>query len=279
MNINSDLLYQGGGFNIIKVLDSIPFWQMVFVITSIILVITLGLIFVTHQVRRPVVEMPISEGAYMGNDVNAAIYGLILAFLVISMYDTNKKVEESTIQEAGALVTLLQTSQVLSNAAEIKMAVKEYTHELLEQQWPLILNGDTEGAWQMTPEMVQKLYTAVQASKPVGSMQENSCMSLLETLKDLTTAHRLRLTQAETHLPLQFWRAIACMTILTIWFLAYMNPWNGLSSLIPVIIPGMLISLSIALLISLHYPFIGPFAISNKVYSQGALDFSQDHLK
>ncbi|MCX6958411.1 MAG: hypothetical protein NT164_07735 [Verrucomicrobiae bacterium] len=50
-----------------------------------------------------------------------------------------------------------------------------------------------------------------------------------------------------------------------------MNPWTGIGSIIPIAIPGIVIALSFSLLISLHYPFLGPFSVSSKPFSLGEL--------
>ncbi|MCF7728923.1 MAG: DUF4239 domain-containing protein [Chthoniobacterales bacterium] len=94
-------------------------------------------------------------------------------------------------------------------------------------------------------------------------------------LEKLTDARRERIEVANFHLPAQFWSVIILMTMILLWFVVYMNPWNGGHSLIPVMAVAIVISLCLALLISLHYPFLGPFSVSNKLYCSGLLDFSQ----
>lgn len=203
--------------------------------------------------------------------MNAAIFGLILAFLVVSMYDTNRRVEESISKEANSLVAILQTSRCLNNFPEIKIAIQNYAQTVKEKEWPLMQAGKIEEVWALSPSLMNPVVEAVLHANPVGTVQEHFFDKLPEMLRDLDAAHRSRLTQAEIHLPVQFWRVIGLMTILALWFLAYMNPWTGMGSLIPIAIPGIVIALSFSLLISLHYPFLGPFSISNKPFSLGEL--------
>ncbi|MBX9743514.1 MAG: DUF4239 domain-containing protein [Chthoniobacterales bacterium] len=274
---DSAVLFHGSILETVKFLGALPFWEMLFLLLVVICTMLFTLIFITHHARKPLTERTIAAGASMGSNINTGIYGLILGFLVISMYDTNRKVKQSTFEEANTLVSILETAKPLNNAPQIRGAVKNYTHHLLEKEWPLICEDHLEEAWKQAPAMIDSLYQAVEASQPVGVMQEQSCSALFGLLKDLTNDHRSRLMQADTCLPIQFWRIIVLMSILSLWFLVYMNPWTGsINSLIPIVIPGLIIALSLALLISLQYPYQGPFAISNKVYSLGALDFSHD---
>lgn len=256
--------------SIIRALDKMPFWEMLFIIIGSLLLVTTILIIVTHLFSK---EPELSESAFLANDINAAVYGLILAFLVISMYETNQKVEESILKETNALVAILNGSEKLDNANQIRTAVQQYTKGVIEKEWPLMRLGDATKAWEIAPQIVAPLYTAIQASHPTGDVQKSFYDRLPGLLENVDSAHRARLAQTEFHLPIQFWRIIILMTVLSVWFIVYMNPLKGLGSTIPIIVPALVIGLCLSLLVSLHYPFLGPFSVSNKLYSSGQLDF------
>lgn len=255
---------------LIRKLDAMPFPKMVLIVTGGVFFTIILIVFLTRLVRGKNVR-PIPDSAALANDMNAAIFGLILAFLVVSMYDTNRRVEESISSEANSLAAILQTSSCLDNAAEIKMAIKNYAQTVREKEWPLMRDGKIEEVWALSPSLMSPLMEVVLHSHPVGTIQEHFYDKLPEMLRDLNNAHRSRLVQADVHLPVQFWRVILLMTILALWFLVYMNPWTGIGSLIPIVIPGIVIALSFSLLVSLHYPFLGPFSVSNKSFDLGEL--------
>jgi len=211
---------------------------------------------------------------YIGNDVIAGVFGLLLAFLIISMYESNKNAAESVDKEANALVSILLASQQLDNAALIRKEVQVYTETLLNQQWPAMVAGDLQTAWKLEPEMINPLYKVIQKSKSTTGDENKFYETLPLLLQDLTTVHRLRLLQSDFHLPVQFWMIIVLMTFFTICFLSYMNPWQGLHSFAPVLLPCVIISLSLALMILLHFPFLGPFAVADRPFRSGYLNFS-----
>jgi len=259
---------------LIRQLDAMPFPQMVLIVTGGVFATIILIVFLTYLARGKNVA-PIPDSAALANDMNAAIFGLILAFLVVSMYDTNRRVEESVSNEANALVSILQTSRCLDNAAEIKAAVKNYAQSVIEKEWPLMQAGKLDEVWALSPSLMTPVVEAVLHANPTGTVQESFYYDLPDMLRDLENAHRSRLTQADVHLPVQFWRIILLMTILALWFLAYMNPWTGMGSLIPIIIPGIVIALSFSLLVSLHYPFLGPFSVSNRSFNLGELHMEE----
>jgi len=271
-------MVENGGYEIfnvdplvlIRTLDAMPFPKMVALVIGAVLFLSALIVFLTYLVRGKNAA-PIPDSAALANDMNAAIFGLILAFLVVSMYDTNRRVEESISKEANSLVAILQTSHCLDNAPEIKKSVQNYAQTVIKKEWPLMQAGKIEEVWALAPSLMSPVMEAVLHTTPMGTVQEHFFDKLPEMLRDLDSAHRSRLTQTEIHLPVQFWRVIVLMMILALWFLAYMNPWTGIGSMIPIVIPGIVIALSFSLLISLHYPFLGPFSVSNKPFSLGEL--------
>ena len=72
--------------------------------------------------------------------------------------------------------------------------------------------------------------------------------------------------KADSHLPIPVWRILIFSTILVFLFLVYANPWEGPKTLIPILGTAIVIAFSLAILISLHYPFTGPISLSPEPY-------------
>ncbi len=125
--------------------------------------------------------------------------------------------------------------------------------------------------------MINPLYKVIQKSKSPQGDESKFQETLPPLLQDLIAVHRLRLLQSDFHLPIQFWVIIILMTFFTICFFAYMNPWQGLHSFAPVLLPSLIISLSLSLMISLHFPFLGPFAVADRPFRSGYLNFSSGY--
>lgn len=252
-------------------LDQLPFFEMLLILMLGISLMSLIFLLATHFIRRNKVEVNNLDGASLSNEINAGIYGLILGFLIVTMYDTNRKVEESACKEANVLTAILESSYDLDNAVEIKEAVKNYIQELLHEQWPLLRHNELAAAWKLSPKMINSLAHVVRKTK-----DKDSRHALLDLVQKLHDSHRWRLMQADIHLPVEFWRTLLLLSALTIWFLIYMNPWTGWHAIIPIIIPSLIMALCLALLVSLQYPFSGPFQVSNEIYSLGTLNFKND---
>jgi hypothetical protein len=264
-------IYPGRATEYVAALDQLPFWKMLLIIMSGIILMSVTFLLITHFTRRNKVEVSNLDGASLSNEINAGVYGLILGFLIVTMYDTNRKVEESACKEANVLTAILESSSDLDNAVEIKEAIKNYIHELLDEQWPLLRHNDLAAAWKLSPKMMASLTHVVKKTK-----DKDSRHALLDLVQQLHNDHRWRLMQADIHLPVEFWRTILLLSALTIWFLVYMNPWTGWHAMIPIMIPSIIVALCLTLLVSLQYPFSGPFQVSNEVYSLGALNFEND---
>ena len=264
-------------FWLIRMLNAMPFLEMVLIVTGSVIGVACVVMLGMHFFRKSNLESLRGFG-YIGNDLIAGLFGLLLAFLIISMYESNKSAEESVNKEANDLVCILLASQQLDNAALICKEVQIYRETLLKKQWPDMVSGDLAAAWKLEPEMINPLYKLIQKSKLINGDQDKFYETLPSLLQDLIRVHRLRLLQSNFHLPLQFWIIIILMTFFTICFLAYMNPWQGLHSFVPVLAPSLIISLSLALIVSLHFPFLGPSAVTDTPFHRGYLmNFSSSY--
>jgi len=269
---------------LVRFLDNLPFLEMLLIIVGVTVFIAILMIIITHYFIGEK-KYVVSEGAFVANDINAGIVGLILAFIVVSMYETNQKAKESIMKETSILCSILNTSQILDNADQIRALVQRYTQTVTQEEWPLMCSGNIDKIWSSssfminpkTHEFKNPFYKVVQESHPKGVIQESFYNSLPNLLEKLTDARRTRIEAADFHLPIQFWRIIILMTIILVWFVVYMNPCNGWHSVMPVIVSSLVIGLCLSLLISLHYPFLGPFAVSTKPYFEGPLNFSVTH--
>ena len=79
---------------------------------------------------------------YIGNDLLAGVFGLLLVCLIISMYESNQNAAESADKEDNDLVSIFLNSQKLDDASLIRKEVQIYTETLLNQQWPAMVLGD-----------------------------------------------------------------------------------------------------------------------------------------
>lgn len=244
-------------------LSGTSFHNLVFILFGGAFFILTIFILLLHRFRKSE-EVP--EGASMANTINASIYGLILAFFVVSLFDDNQGAKKDIDQEIGYLKAIVNNTQVLDNASQIQEAIKNYIKVVTEEQWPLLCAGKADEVLQSTTASLEPLYKVIRQSKPQNMVQEQFYASLPKMLHRLEEAQRARIMDANIHLPVQFWRTIILMTFITFIFLAYSNPWKGPATLIPILIPSIVIVFCLSLIITFHYPLIGPFKLSSEEY-------------
>lgn len=254
-------------------LSGTSFHNMIFILFGITFILLAIFIWVMHRFRK---SDEISDGTSLANTTSASVYGLILAFFVVALYDQNQETKDSIAQEVGYLTAISKNAQVLDNASQIQDAVKGYIKVVLEDQWPLLCSGDIDQVTQAAMTSLDPLYKAIRESKPQGAVQEKFYASFPKLLHQLEEAQRTRIMDADLHLPIQFWRTIVLMTFLTFALLVYANPWKGPGTLIPILIPSIVIVFCLGLLITFHYPFIGPFKISPDDYRH--IDFETTNV-
>ncbi|MCF7728924.1 MAG: hypothetical protein K9M81_01000 [Chthoniobacterales bacterium] len=131
---------------IVRALDSLPFVEMVLIVTTIVVLFSLFLIVANHLLIGKN-KYTTSKEASLANSINSGIVGLILAFIVVSMYQTNQEAENSILKETCALTTIFHISQILDNADQIQSAIKRYIEIVVQEEWPLMCSGDIDKIW------------------------------------------------------------------------------------------------------------------------------------
>ncbi|MBX9742658.1 MAG: DUF4239 domain-containing protein [Chthoniobacterales bacterium] len=250
-------------------LSGTSFFNLIFILFGIGFSILGIFIFLMNYFRK---SEEISDGASMANTTSVSIYGLILALFVVAFFDGNQQAKESIDKEVGCLTAISKNVQILDNSSQIQEAIKDYIKVVVEDQWPRLCAGKVDEVLHSSITSLNPLYQTIREAKPQGVAQDKFYATLPKLLNHLEVAQRERIMSADLHLPIQFWRVIFLMTLLTFALLAYTNPWKGIGTLIPILIPSLVIVFSIGLLITFHYPFIGPFKVSPDNYLK--VDFS-----
>ena len=74
--------------------------------------------------------------------VLGAFYGLLLAFVIVAAWERFDRATENVQEEGVALISLYRLSKGLSapTADEMRHAIRAYTHQLIDVEWPEMAN-------------------------------------------------------------------------------------------------------------------------------------------
>ncbi|MFF4324762.1 DUF4239 domain-containing protein [Streptomyces sp. NPDC001568] len=200
-----------------------------------------------------------------------AIYGIILAFVIVTLWTQRENTQSIVAGEATDLALVVRSAEAFPPAARARVdqAVGEYVHAVVEIQWPLMREG--RPSYEATAEQTHGLYTALQAYEPVGTRSEVFYAEAAGRLNDAAAQRRARVTMAETSLPplLQTLVYGGALVILPLTFLFGLRSLR--MQLVFVAAVAGLIGFSLLLVVALDRPFAGDLSVSPAPYKEAAL--------
>ncbi|MFD0526943.1 hypothetical protein ACFQ1I_06200 [Kitasatospora arboriphila] len=95
-----------------------------------------------------------------------AIYGVILAFVIVTLWTQLENAETVVAAEATAAAQIVRDAQAFPAADRdrVNHAVDGYVHAVVEQQWPLMRSG--QGDYNRTAAKLEAVYQSLQAYQP-----------------------------------------------------------------------------------------------------------------
>ncbi|MCB5168469.1 DUF4239 domain-containing protein [Streptomyces bambusae] len=200
-----------------------------------------------------------------------AIYGIILAFVVVTLWTQLDHTQAVVSKEATDLALVVRSSDVFPPADRdrVQAAVGAYVHAVVEIQWPMMREG--EPSHEATAQHVEGMYRALQAYEPTDGRTQTFYDQAAASLNDAAGQRRERIDLATTELPtlLQVLVFGGALVIIPLTFLYGLRSLR--MQLLFVASVAALIGFSLLLVLVLDRPFAGELSVDPSAYQEGAL--------
>ncbi|GAA4870503.1 hypothetical protein [Kitasatospora terrestris] len=200
-----------------------------------------------------------------------AIYGVILAFVIVNLWTQLQSAESVIATEATAAAQIVRDAQAFPPGprTEVQTAVGSYVHAVVEQQWPLMRDGS--GDYGRTSPKLEAVYHALRGYEPTTGTEQTFYEQAVTNLDQVVAQRRARITQSHQQLPvlLQVLVFGGAVVILPLTFL-----YGIRSRRIQLLFVGSvaaLIGFSLLLVVVLDRPFSGDLSVSPQPFKDGAL--------
>lgn len=200
-----------------------------------------------------------------------AIYGIILAFVIVTLWTQMENTQAVVAAEATDAAIIVRDAGPFPAEAEtrVKEAVGHYVHDVVAVQWPNMREG---GMALSSGKQLQGVYDALQSYEPVTEVQKVYYAEAADSLDDMASQRRARLTMASQELPLLLQVLVfgGAVVILPMSFL-YGTRSLKMQLLFVGAVAG-LIGFSLLLVVVLDRPFAGDLSVSPDLFKQGKLE-------
>jgi hypothetical protein len=250
-------------------LYSNPTWLIaLLVIGTSVTVSLLGLMF-SHRLVDVHLRHKDTETVGLTYAIVAVIYAVLLALIVVEVFETFAKADSVATAEANKLSNLMLDSAGLPGPAalEIRTDINKYIDLVVKSEWPSQQAGKLEEpvfgpGW----AVLAHLSTELAVFEPATMGQNANKAEMLHAVNDLIKARRSRILAAGEHLPSVIWKMLLLGGIVAV---IYTYLFGARSFGIHMAITGLIaatIGLVFVLIITMDYPFRGSVSVSSDAF-------------
>ncbi|QIB45107.1 bestrophin-like domain [Streptomyces aureoverticillatus] len=202
------------------------------------------------------------------------LYAVVLAMVVVGVWDTRAKAHENTYAETNALLQIAWYSRTLppQDRARLGGLTEAYTRRVVREEWPLLGEQRADPtAWGMFTDIRELINTRQPATGPDQVRYE----SALDSVAQLGDARRERVNEAASaRVPPLLWVALLIGALVTIVF-AQLFGMDSVRAHAAVVFS---VSLTVGVLLLIVYEFNYPFSGALRV-GPTAFELALDRIR
>ncbi|MBC7855259.1 MAG: DUF4239 domain-containing protein [Pirellulaceae bacterium] len=195
--------------------------------------------------------------------VIGAIYAILLAFVVLVVWERYGEAEIIAEREANALIDIYRLAPGLPEPIKVKIraGARDYAKRVIAAEWPAMNRGAIDDG---TTHALDQLWRDSMGVKAEDSRETAIFGHLLDRLIDVSDNRQLRLLASRTGIQGTMWLVLAIGGVATLVFTFYFGVERfavqaGMTALL-----ATLISLVLFLISALNFPFTGDLKVESE---------------
>jgi hypothetical protein len=218
-----------------------------------------GLLFVRRRLN------PASLSKH--NDVAGAIfsivgtlYAVLLAFVVIIVWEAMGTADERAALEAGTLGDVIRDTSFLQSPEreEMRKHLHEYTQAIIDDEWAAMNDG---GSSPRVWDAADRIFETFSTFTPETPRDINVHGEMLRRLNDLSDHRRLRLLSATNKGPALMWGLLIIGGVITLGFSYFLGVERERAHALMVGALAAMIGLTLYLIIAIDHPYGGVISV------------------
>ncbi|NUU24536.1 MAG: DUF4239 domain-containing protein, partial [Streptomycetaceae bacterium] len=230
-------------------------WSGILIILGTLVVVAAGLYAVQRFVPHPLRQRHNDVAGFIFAAVGV-LYAVLLAFVVIAVWENHDAARQSTFKEADELAGLYWVSRELPLplGAELEKQTLDYAETVMHKEWPLMSEHKS------SPEATQLVYQlrqGVLSYQPGGPREEILYERAVSHLENMASARRERLNEVGEDVPTLLWVALIAGAVITVGFTFLFGLSNTFTHTLMVLMLTGLVVVSLVVIREMDFPFDG----------------------
>ncbi|WP_405017528.1 DUF4239 domain-containing protein [Kitasatospora sp. NBC_00070] len=227
--------------------------------------VALGL-YLTHRLVPNGRRMPFNEVGGVLFSMVGVLYAVLLAFVVIVVWENTEAAKVTTFKEADAVAGVYWLSRQMPAPAgpELEQLTLGYAHEVITVEWPMMTRHRTD------PTATTMIYrireTALSFQPGEDTRLQGIYQQLVADVEQLASERRARLNQIDDVVPTLLWVALIIGAVVTVGFTFFFGLPNLLVQIVMVATMAGLMALLLVTIKEMDYPFDGLYGIDPEAF-------------
>jgi hypothetical protein len=223
-----------------------------------------------------------SERRARYNEVNGfvfaivgVLYAVVIAFVVMDVWDKISTAREQTYQESTALVELYWHAQYLPPAEgdAVRSLTRQYTTSVVEKDWPVMREGrmpDPNG-W----ATLNRIRTTLESASSVEGAANEQAQAATAELQHVYEARQARLSTVDAGVPAVMWLVLLAGGLLSIVLTFMFGVPGRLGPVIIVVSFTAMVTMLLCTVYALQRPFDGAGGLTPEAFRLALARFTQ----
>lgn len=256
-------------FPLLVLMHDVPMWIMGSAVTGLALVYSVGLMLLTRYVYGVSRLSLNNEVAGFKFAVVGVFYAVLLAFVVIAVWEEYRGTETAVRNEATAAVDLYRVALALpEEGRDIREELVTYVKDVREHSWRSMAVGKPS---QTVTKDLEAVSAAIFAMQSTDQRESALYQHALDLLTVITDNRNERLDSASGSVPAVLWLVLIVGGVITLGYPAFFAASNLVAQILMTASLAVLVAMALLLGLAFDFPFTGNPHISPAPFDE-ALD-------
>lgn len=232
-------------------------WLVLLLINTIFIGITFLLLFLTKSLISSQVKRDHYEVISTIFARTAAMFGILLAFVVVMLWQEYQLAGERALKEGNIAIDLYRDLMFYPDKAEVNNATLSFLRfvkSVVEDEYPAMAQLKKS---KKTQEAINELWLNIAIIKPKTTQEQALYSKMLRNLESIVDLRRSRLGKMDSSVPDILWAVIIIGAMVTIFLATLIRAEKFWMNALAISMIVILIANTIFLAIELDYPFLG----------------------
>lgn len=198
-------------------------------------------------------------------NVITVIYSLVLAFVIIAVWQDYEDIYSDVSEEADKLSAIISHAQELPDSMGLVLmgAVKEYAQSVVDNEWDLMKSGRKDTNTVHAIQYIRKVTFETPASTP----KEEVLLRLIhDDISEAFSLRQDRLTHIHSHVPGLVWMVLLVGSFISIFYSYFFFITSARFQYLITAFLTIMIGMCLFLVYMLDHPFAGSSKISSEPF-------------